>query len=168
MSAQVIDDLIYGEIDTEEARKRSSEYLDTFETDEEDLEESTKMGLKEAKQILEANGCRLLKEYNGAMVILIRTIKKILADNNINGTVEEIEIDAGINPLGTLAVTVEGVEKPYIIGYAENTTGGYIVFTCDSRDSTRVRPVMQDCYSRAETYNCIIENVKDYIQGLGV
>lgn len=172
LSAQVIDDLIYGEIDTEEARKRSSEYLDTFETDEEDLEESTKMGLKEAKQILEANGCRLLKEYNGAMVILIRTIKKILADNNINGTVEEIELNTRLKPLGALAVTVEGAEKPYIIGYAENTgtteLGDYIVFTCDNKDSTRVRPVMHNCYSRAETYNCIIEKVKDYIQGLGV
>ena len=53
------------------------------------------MNLMEARQILEANGCRLLKEYNGAMSILIRTINKILADNNINGTVEETEIDAG-------------------------------------------------------------------------
>lgn len=168
LPAQVIDDLIYGEIDSEEARKRCSEYPGGFEPNVEDLKESTKMGLKEARKILEANGCRLLKEYNGAMSILIRTINKILADNNINGTVEETEIDAGIKPLGTLAVTVEGAEKPYIIGYAENTTGGYIVFTCDSKGSTRVRPVMHDCYSRAETYNCIIENVKDYIQGQGV
>lgn len=130
------------------------------------------MNLMEAKKILEANGCRLLKEYNGAMSILIRTINKILANNNINGTVEEIELNTKIKPLGALAVTVEGAEKPYIIGYAENTgtteLGDYIVFTCDNKDSTRVRPVMHDCYSRAETYNCIIEKVKDYIQGLGV
>ena len=126
------------------------------------------MNLMEAKQILEANGCRLLKEYNGAMSILIRTINKILANNDINGTVEEIELNTKIKPLGALAVTVEGAEKPYIIGYAENATGGYVVFTCDSRDRTCVRPVMHDCYSRAETYNCIIEKVKDYIQGLEV
>jgi len=151
----------------DEAVKKAGEIFANIASSE-GLEESTRMGLKEARKILEANGCRLLKEYNGAMSILIRTINKILADNNINGTVEETEIDAGIKPLGTLAVTVEGAEKPYIIGYAENTTGGYIVFTCDSKGSTRVRPVMHDCYSRAETYNCIIENVKDYIQGQGV
>lgn len=172
LPAQVIDDLIYGEIDIEEARKMCSEYLDSFETDEEDLEESTRMGLKEAKKILEANGCRLLKEYNGALNIIIRTVNKILANNNINGTVEEIELNTKIKPLGALAVTVEGAEKPYIIGYAENMgtaeRGDYIVFTCDNKDSTRVRPVMHNCYSRAETYNCIIEKVKDYIQGLGV
>ena len=124
------------------------------------------MNLMEARKILKANGCRLLKEYNGALSILIRTINKILVDNGVNGTVEETEIDAGINPLGTLAVTVEGAEKPYIIGYAENTTGGYIVFTCDSKGSTCVRPDMRNCYNRAETYNCIIKKVKDYIQGV--
>lgn len=130
------------------------------------------MNLNEAKQILEANGCRLLKEYNGALNIIIRTVNKILADNNINGTVEEIELNTKLKPLGALAVTLEGAEKPYIIGYAENmgTTelGDYIVFTCDNKDSTRVRPVMRNCYSRAETYNCIIEKVKDYIQRHGV
>jgi hypothetical protein len=172
LPAQVIDDLIYGEIDSEEARKRCSEYPGGFEPNVEDLKESTRMGLKEAKKILEAKGCRLLKEYNGAMSILIRTINKILANNNINGTVEEIELNTKIKPLGALAVTVEGAEKPYIIGYAENmgTTelGEYIVFTCDNKDSTRVRPVMHNCYSRAETYNCIIEKVKDHIQALGV
>lgn len=130
------------------------------------------MNLKEAKQILEANGCRLLKEYNGAMSILIRTVKKALDDNHVTGTVEEIELNTKLKPLGAMIVTVEGAEKPYIIGYAENpgTTelGDYIVFTCDNKDSVRVRPVMRDCYSRAETYNCIIEKVKDYIQRQGV
>lgn len=165
LPVQVIDDLIYGEIDSEEARKRSSEYLGSFETDEEDLGESTKMGLKEAKKILEANGCRLLKEYNGAMNIIIRTVNKILANNNINGTVEETEIDAGINPLGTLAVTLEGAEKPYIIGYAENATGGYVVFNYIDKGNTKIcRPVGDECYSRAETYNRIIDEVTNYIQ----
>ena len=89
-----------------------------------------------------------------------------MANNNINGTVEEIELNTKIKPLGALAVTVEGVEKPYIIGYAENATGGYVVFTCDSKGSTCVRPDMRNCYNRAETYNCIIEKVKDYIQGV--
>lgn len=173
LSAQVIDDLIYGEIDTEEARKRSSEYLDSFETDEEDLEESTKMGLKEAKRILKDKGFSLLKEeYNGALSILIRTINKVLDDNHVTGTAKEIELNTKLKPLGAISVTVDGAEKPYIIGYAENpgTTelGDYIVFTCENKDSTRVRPVMRNCYTRAETYNCIIEKVKAYIQRQGV
>lgn len=123
------------------------------------------MNLMEAKQILEANGCRLLKEYNGAMNVIIRTVNKILANNNINGTVEETEIDAGINPLGTLAVTLEGAEKPYIIGYAENATGGYIVFNYIDNGNTKIcRPVGDECYSRAETYNRIIDEITNYTQ----
>lgn len=123
------------------------------------------MNLMEAKQILKANGCRLLKEYNGAMNIIIRTVNKILTNNNINGTVEETEIDAGINPLGTLAVTLEGAEKPYIIGYAENATGGYVVFNYIDKGNTKIcSPVGDVCYSRAETYNRIIDEVTKYIQ----
>ena len=111
------------------------------------------------------NGYRLLKEYNGALSIIIRTVNKILANNNINGTVEETEIDSGINPLGTLAVTLEGSDKPYIIGYAENSTGGYTVFNYIDNGTTKIcRPVGDDCYSRAETYNKIIDEVTNYIQ----
>jgi len=151
----------------DEAVKKAGEIFANIASSE-DLGESTKMGLKEARKILEANGCRLLKEYNGAMSILIRTAKKVLDDNYVTGTVEEIELNTKLKPLGAMIVTVEGAEKPYIIGYAENpgTTelGDYIVFTCENRESTRVRPVMRNCYSRAETYNCIIEKIKDYVQ----
>lgn len=156
----------------DEAVKKAGEIFANIASSE-GLEESTKMGLKEAKKILEAKGCRLLKEeYNGAVSILIRTINKFMTDNNIDGTVEEIELNTKLKPLGALAVTVNGADKPYIIGYAENpgTTelGDYIVFTCDSKDSTRVHPVMRNCYSRAETYNCLIEKVKAYLQRAGV
>lgn len=131
------------------------------------------MNLNEAKRLLKGAGYGLIKEeYNGAVSILIRTITKILTDNNIDGTVKEIELNTKLKPLGALAVTVKGAEKPYIIGYAENTgtieLGDYIVFTCDSKDSVRVHPVMRNCYSRAETYNCIIEKVKAYLQRVGV
>ena len=148
----------------DEAVKKAGEIFANIASSE-DLGESTKMGLKEAKKILEAKGCRLLKEYNGAMSIIIRTINKILANNNINGTVEETEIDAGINPLGTLAVTLEGAEKPYIIGYAENAHGCYVVFNYIDKGNTKIcRPVGDECYSRAETYNRIIDEVTNYIQ----
>lgn len=136
------------------------------------------MNINEAKRILKDNGFSLLKESGtvdaGFVQNLITDIENIPNfydgyDEPISYTVKPITLNTKLKPEVALAIDIEGVEKPLIIGFAKASfagCGNYTVFRCRDINDTRVSPIGHSCETLDDAYDCVLTCAAERIKKL--